>query len=87
MDGGEVGNVNPTTLPLTDALKADLFNWAQSYDRSLNTEYPPDSGFADTAAEMAFEVEGQRLWKELQRQLVSEFNVIYYSQRDHKLYE
>jgi hypothetical protein len=85
--GGEIGNVDPDDLPLTGDLKAALQAWASAFDKTLNQEYPPDSGFANPAEEAAFETEGRRLWRELQAQLGPEYKVVYFSQRDSKLYE
>lgn len=80
-------NVNPDDLPLTADLKSALRNWSASYDRTLNQEYPPDSGFASPAEEEAFEAEGRRLWKELQAQLDPEYKVAYYSSQQARLLE
>ena len=68
--GGDlIDNSDPERLPLTGELKAALGRWASAYDATLNQEYPPDSGFPNPADEDAFEVEGLRLWKELQAKL------------------
>ncbi len=85
--GGEIGNVDPDDLPLTNDLKVALRNWSACYDRTLNQEYPPDSAFASPAEEEAFEVEGRRLWQTLQEQLGPDYRVVYYSSRDNRLYE
>ena len=74
-------------FPLTDDLRAAIRRWAEAYDRTLNQDYPPDSGFADPSEQEAFEVEGVRLWRELQAQLGPDWGVAYYSDRDSKLYE
>ena len=85
--GGEIGNVNPDDLPLTNDLKAALQAWASAYDKTLNEEYPPDSRFVSAADEEAFESEAQRLIEELRTQLGPDYKVVYFSQRDSKLYE
>jgi hypothetical protein len=85
--GGEIGNVDPDDLPLTSDLKAALRVWASTYDKTLNQEYPPDSGFASPAEEEAFENEGKRLKEELGKQLGSDYMVVYFSQHDGKLHE
>jgi hypothetical protein len=85
--GGEIGNVDPDDLPLTNDLKAALRAWANAYDNTLNQEYPPDSGFASPAEEEAFEVEGRRLWNVLQAQLGPEYKVAYYSSPEARLLE
>jgi hypothetical protein len=84
---GEIGNINPDDLPLANDLREDLLAWATAYDKTLNQEYPPDSGFASPQEEEAFEVEGRRLWRELQTQLGRDYKVVYFSERDRKLDE
>jgi hypothetical protein len=85
--GGEIGNVDPDDLPLTNDLKAALRAWASAYDKTLNQEYPPDSGFKSPAEEEAFESEARRLKEELRAQLGPDYKVMYFSQRESKLYE
>lgn len=86
-DPEEIGPIDPDSLPLITEMKAELLAWANAYDKTLNQEYPPDSGFASPAEEEAFEVEGRRLWRALQDQLGSDYKVVYYSSHDSKLYE
>jgi len=86
LDDGTM-NVNPDDLPVAGDLKAALRIWAASYDRTLNQEYPPDSGFTTPEEEAAFEAEGRRLWEELQAQLGPEYKVVYYSGREARLLE
>ena len=85
--GGEIGNVNPDDLTLTNDLKDALHAWAIAYDKTLNEEYPPDSRFASTADEEAFENEARRLIEELRAQLGADYKIVYFSQHDNKLYE
>ena len=75
------GNVDPDDLPLSDELKSALHGWAASFDRTLNHDYPPDSGFADTQDEEGFVSEGLRLWQELRRELHGLYEVVYFSQQ------
>lgn len=77
--GAEGGNVPLEELPLRAELREALRAWADAYDRTLNEAYPPDSGFADTAEEDAFEAEGERIWRALRQELGAEFTVAYYS--------
>ena len=79
------GNVNPDDLPLSDELKSSLHQWATSFDRTLNHDYPPDSGFANPQDEEAFEAEGLRLWQELRRELRDLYEVVYYSQQQSQI--
>jgi hypothetical protein len=85
--GGEPYNVEPDQLPLTAETKAALRAWADAYDRTLNQDYPPDSGFPTPEDEEAFETEGRQLWKKLQSELGAHYKVVYFSQRDGKCYE
>jgi len=85
-DGAELGYTEPEDLPLGPALRKALWNWAASYDRTLNQEYPPDSGFSSDAEGKEFDREGRRLWRALQQELPN-VKVSYYSVRDNKLYQ
>lgn len=87
VDSTDIGAIDPQHLPLTADLKAALRAWAEVYDKTLNQEYPPDSAFASPAEEEAFEVEGRRLWRELQAQLGPDYKVVYKSIQDNRLYE
>jgi hypothetical protein len=87
VDAADVGPIDPGSLPLKDDLRAAIRRWAEAYDRTLNQDYPPDSGFADPSEQQAFEEEGMRLWSELRTQLGPDWSVAYYSDRDGKLYE
>ena len=81
MQEGCYQNINPRDLPLSNELRSALHLWAASYDRTLNDDYPPDSGFASSQDEEAFEAEGLRLWQELQRELRGISEVVYFSQQ------
>jgi hypothetical protein len=87
IDAADIGPIDLDQLPLTVDLKNALRAWAETYDKTLNQEYPPDSGFASPEDEAAFEAEGRRLWKDLQAQLGPEFRVSYYSSREARLLE
>jgi hypothetical protein len=87
VEATDIGPINPDDLPLTRELKSALHAWSASYDRTLNQEYPPDSGFANSAEEEAFDAEGRRLWMELQAQLGPEYKVVFYSNRESRLLE
>jgi hypothetical protein len=82
-----IDNANPDAFPLTNELKAALQAWAGTYDKTLNDEYPPDSGFASPAAEDAFDAEGMRLWRALREQLGLGYKIVYYSSRDARLHD
>ena len=87
VEATDIGPINPDDLPLTAELKTALQAWADVYDKTLNEGYPPDSGFASPAEEEAFELEGRRLWKELQAQLGPAYKVVYFSNRESRLLE
>jgi hypothetical protein len=87
VDRVDTGAIDPERLPLTSDLKAALRAWANTFDKTLNPENPPDSGFASPAEEEAFEAEGQRLLRTLQEELGPDYKVIYKSLRNDRLYE
>lgn len=86
-DSTEVGPADPDALPISSGLRLALREWADAYDQTLNQEYPPDSGFSSPEVESDFEIEGRRLWKELQAQLGDEYKVVYFSTREARLME
>lgn len=80
-----VGPADPDALPISSGLRVALREWADAYDQTLNQEYPPDSGFSTPEAELDFEIEGRRLWKELQVQLGDEYKVLFFSTSESQL--
>jgi hypothetical protein len=66
---GGVVNIDPADLPITQALVQALTQWAQAYDATLDREYPPDSKFPSAAAEAEFHAAGERLARQLSKQL------------------
>lgn len=75
----DFGNVEPTTLTLSQATRDRLESWAKKYDDTLNEEYPPNSGFVTPEEEAEFELEGVLLWLQLRRELAPDYEVVYYS--------
>lgn len=73
---GQVGNIDPKDLPITDDLRRELLMWANSYNETLNMDDPASSGFPSNEAEMQFKEVGDRLGERLQEELGSEFAVI-----------
>lgn len=73
---GEVGNIDPDDLPISQSLKERLATWARAFDATLNMEYPPDSGFESEEAEVEFKREGHRLAEQLRDELGPEFMII-----------
>lgn len=80
-------NLNPDQMKLSDELVESLHAWADRFNRTLNQEYPPNSGFATQQDEDAFETEGLRLFAKLQLELSAEYKVVYYSIKNSRLVE
>ena len=73
----EVGNIDPASLPISNSLISRLNEWAAEYDKTLDQNYPPNSGFQNKEAEVKFVIRGYSLAKELKAELNS-IEVIYY---------
>jgi hypothetical protein len=73
----EVDNFAPEELPLSSETIADLHQWQDSYDATLNQDYPPLSGFSSAEVEANFKQEGVQLWKQLRQELSAEYEVYY----------
>ena len=54
VENGFRENVAPSTLPLDERLAQRLDRRAESYNDTLNEDYPPDSGFDSPEQEQAF---------------------------------
>ncbi len=74
--GGTVGNIDPSSLPISQTLKDDLVQWAQSFDATLNLDDPAISGFQNIQEENAFIQLGNELGIRLQAELGQDFEVI-----------
>lgn len=85
--GQMVGPIEPASLPLSNKLLLDLRKWADWYDSFLDPNCPQDSRFATPREEADFEVEGRRLWRELDRELGLDFKVDYYSETEGRIIE
>lgn len=66
---GEVGNVDPRSLPISDQLKERLYNWAESYDAILNMADPASSGFKNKDEEKMFVNDGMIIFRDLSEEL------------------
>ncbi len=73
---GEVGNINPDELPISDNLKRRLLEWSDEFDAILNRDDPARSGFPSAEAELRFREAGRRLGEELKCELGADFSVI-----------
>ncbi|CAN5696563.1 hypothetical protein BH11PSE12_BH11PSE12_34570 [soil metagenome] len=72
---GQVGNIDPKDLPISQALTTQLLTWAQLYDGTLNMDDPTCSGFQSNEDEAEFKRVGNELGARLQAELGVEFNV------------
>ena len=75
----EIDNFAPEELPLSSNTIKRLHEWQDSYDLTLNEEYPPESGFSSPQAEASFKQEGYELWLLLRQELSSEYEIYYQS--------
>jgi hypothetical protein len=66
---GQIGNIDPETLPISQDLKVKLIQWARSFDETLNMADPINSGFVSTADHTEFLRIGDELAKRLQSEL------------------
>jgi hypothetical protein len=73
-----IGNVDPSTLPISDSLRAKLLAWAASFDATLVRDDPVSSGFSSPAAEKAWLREGAQLAEVLRDELGPMFTVTYW---------
>ena len=81
----EIENFAPEELPLSEDTIQRLHQWQNTYDATLNQDYPPLSGFLNAEAEARFQQEGVQLWKQLLTELSSNYEV--YHQRDGQLFK
>jgi hypothetical protein len=79
-DMDDVGDIDPTELPLSEATIERLLNWQKIYDGIIDWDDPVSAGFASAQEEIAFEREGISLWKQLQKELGDEYEIVYFSQ-------
>lgn len=79
-DMDDVGDIDPTELPLSEATIERLLNWQKIYDGIIDWDDPASAGFASSQEEIAFEREGISLWKQLQKELGDEYEIVYFSQ-------
>jgi hypothetical protein len=73
----EIDNIAPEELPLSQETIQRLNAWQDTYDRTLNQDYPPLSDFPNQQAEIDFNQEGISLWKQLLLELASDYEVFY----------
>lgn len=61
-DGEVYENLQISNTPFDEVLKKKLVEWAETFDATLNQDYPPDSGFANSEDELTFEKNGVIIW-------------------------
>ncbi|WP_341738070.1 hypothetical protein [Microcoleus sp. CAWBG640] len=79
-DRDDGGDIEPWELPLSEATIERLLNWQKIYDGIIDWDDPASAGFASAQEEIAFEREGISLWKQLQKELGDEYEIVYFSQ-------
>jgi len=77
-DPALVGNVDPSTLPISAFLCARLLAWAAVYDATLVRDDPAQSGFLSPVAEQAWLSEGAQLTEALRQELGPSITVTYW---------
>lgn len=73
----EIDNIAPEELPLSKETIQRLNAWQDTYDKTLDQDYPPLSDFPNQQAEMDFKQEGISLWKQLCLELAPDYEVFY----------
>ncbi|MBD2666045.1 hypothetical protein B6N60_04989 [Richelia sinica FACHB-800] len=81
----KAGDIDPETMPLSEETISRLAKWADIYDAKLNWEDPSSSSFSTLDAQTAFEKEGISLWKQLQKELAPNYEVVYFSEQLRKV--
>jgi hypothetical protein len=81
----EIDNIAPEELPLSQPTIQRLNAWQDTYDQTLNQDYPPLSAFPNQQAEIDFNQEGIRLWEQLRLELSPDYEVFY--QNNHQLFK
>ncbi|QNN21739.1 hypothetical protein HED60_05460 [Planctomycetales bacterium ZRK34] len=83
--GHRVGPTDLQDIPISDELRYDIKRWARSYADTLDDNDPAASDFDNDETRVIFDSEGSILWKHLQEELGSEWEVHYYSERQQEL--
>lgn len=72
---GSVGNIDPNTLPLSNALRSRLETWADRFDATLNRDDPGSSGFSTQVEKENFRREGYALVEALREELGDKYSI------------
>ncbi|MBK1989974.1 hypothetical protein A0J48_020975 [Sphaerospermopsis aphanizomenoides BCCUSP55] len=81
----KAGDIDPETMPLSEETISRLEKWADIYDARLNWQDPGNSPDLSPEEEAAFEQEGISLWKQLQKELAPNYEVVYFSEQLRKV--
>jgi hypothetical protein len=73
---GQVGNIDPASLPISPDLVIRLTEWARLYDANLKLDDPARSGFKSHEERLEFIEIGHRLAKDLQAELGTEYLIV-----------
>lgn len=73
---GEMGNIDPHSLPISKELANEIDEWSVTYDKTLNQDYPPESGFENLDSAQSFVKAGNELAERLQHELRNNFIVV-----------
>lgn len=73
----KMGHVDVDDLPLSEELKAKINEWDGRYQSTFNSDYPPDSGFTSSEAELQHVSEGEQLAISMQQELEGTYKVEY----------
>lgn len=77
-DPGEVGNIDPDTLPLSIELRAALLAWSLEFDARLNWDDPGSTIPPAPDVQDAFEQTGRELTARLNAELGSAIRFVYW---------
>lgn len=70
---GHVGNIDPSTLPISSDLISLLMEWARMYDKTLNLDDPARSGFESEKKKSEFKKFGNEIAEKLRMELGPEY--------------
>lgn len=72
----EIGDVDPSGLPISAGLAAALAAWAAAYDATSNPDDPIASGFPSEVAAAAFRAQGIDLARRLREELGAGWEIV-----------
>jgi hypothetical protein len=70
---GQIGNIDPYSLPISNSLKEELVSWGEIYDATLNIDDPANSGFCNFQEEIEFKTKAYELADKLRIELGSDY--------------